>query len=270
MTNVIWIGIAVGVFFAGLGIGYAVFQSYNQPNFATMTPQQMQQMMSDPKLMSQWQQTMMNNPQAMNEWMNTMMQNPQAGQWMRGSMMDNQQVMQNWMTPMMNDPQLRQQMYDTMFQHQQFMQGMMSNQQFQNQWLGPMMGSQGTMGPGMMGTGMGGMMMGPNMMMGTPITQESDILKTITNIENLLDKVSTSYRDGNTNDALSYATTVYLENYEYIEGSIAAKDRPLMEKIELMLRRDLRQMISTGEPANDVDTQINSIKEELAKVKKLF
>jgi hypothetical protein len=264
MTNIVWIGIAVGVFFAGLGIGYAVFQSYNQPNFATMTPQQMQQMMNDPKLMSQWQQTMMNNPQAMNEWMNMMMQNPQAGQWMRGSMMGNQQMMQNWMTPMMNDPQLRQQMYDTMFQHQQFMQGMMSNQQFQNQWLGPMMEGQGTMGSGMMGSGMGGMMMG------TPITQESDILKTITNIESLLDKVSISYRDGNTNDALSYATTAYLENYEYIEGSIAAKDRALMEKIELMLRRDLRHMINVGEPANDVDAQIDSIKEELAKVKKLF
>lgn len=118
----IWIGIAVGVFFAGLGIGYAVLQSTTPAIPMMMNQQQMQQMMNEPDLMNQWHQTMMNNPQAMNSWMNTMM----------------------------NDPQLRQQMYSQMMQNNQFMQGMMGNQQFQNQWMGPMMG-QDTMGPSMMG-----------------------------------------------------------------------------------------------------------------------
>ncbi len=36
-SQYVWIGIAVGVFFAGIGIGYAVFQSSNQPNI-TATP----------------------------------------------------------------------------------------------------------------------------------------------------------------------------------------------------------------------------------------
>ena len=41
------IGITVGVFFAGLGVGYAVLQStYSMP---MMGPQNMQQMMSDPQ-----------------------------------------------------------------------------------------------------------------------------------------------------------------------------------------------------------------------------
>lgn len=111
VSQTIMIGIAVGVFFAGLGVGYAVFQSYNQPNFTMMTTLQMQQMMNNPQMMTQWHQTMMNDPQAMNSWMNTMMQNPQ--------------LMNTWIGSMMNDPQLRDQMYSQMKQNNQFMQGMM-------------------------------------------------------------------------------------------------------------------------------------------------
>ena len=123
VSQAILIGIMVGVFFAGLGIGFAVLQSYNQPNFVTMNPQQMQQMMSNPQLMAQWHQTMMTNPEAMNQWMNTMSNNPN--------------MMNQWMEKVMDDPQLRQQMYGMMFQNQQFMQNMMNNTQFQNQWMNP-------------------------------------------------------------------------------------------------------------------------------------
>ena len=123
VSQVILIAIMVGVFFAGLGIGYAVLQSYNQPNFTMMTPQQMQQMMTNPQMMAQWHQTMMTNPQAMNQWMNTMTNNPN--------------LMNHWMEKVMDDPQLRQQMYGMMFQNQQFMQNMMNNTQFQNQWMNP-------------------------------------------------------------------------------------------------------------------------------------
>lgn len=94
----IWIGIAIGVFFAGLGIGYAVFQSSNQLNFANMTPQQMQQMMNNPNMMNNMMGPMMNNPQFMNQWMSTMMNNPNF----------QQQYMGPWM--MMRDPQFMQNM----------------------------------------------------------------------------------------------------------------------------------------------------------------
>jgi hypothetical protein len=40
---------------------------------------------------------------------------------------------------MMQDPQLRQQMYNYMLQNQDFMYGMMQNQNFQNQYMGPWM-----------------------------------------------------------------------------------------------------------------------------------
>lgn len=307
MTNqALLIGVAIGVFFAGLGVGYAIFQA-NQPNFASMTPQQMQQMMNNPQMMTQWHQTMMNNPQAMNSWMNTMMQNPNMmNQWM-GTMMDNQQFMQqmhnsmmnnpqhmqtmttmmgpNMMGYMMDNPQMNQQMMNMMMGNNQFMQGMMMNPQFQQNWMGPwmsnstnwqnMMGSgwmnQGMMGNNMMGSGMmGGNMMMGNWMMGQPITKNNDVLSTINNIEKLLDQTSSEYRNGNQDKAFSLATTAYLENYEYVESTIAAKDLKLMQKIELMLRVDLRSLIQNGESVDDIDAKIDSIKTELAKVKKLF
>lgn len=125
VNQYVWIGIAVGVFVAGIAIGYTFLQA-NTSNFIPMSSQQMQQMMNNPQTMNQWHQQMMRNPQAMNQWMNTMM----------------------------NDPILRQQMYDTMVQNQQFMHGMMSNQQFQQNWMGPWMMQNNSTWNGMKGPGM--------------------------------------------------------------------------------------------------------------------
>ncbi|MBI5146764.1 MAG: hypothetical protein HZA84_06040 [Thaumarchaeota archaeon] len=275
------IGVAIGVFFAGLGISYAVFSANQSSSFMHMTPQQMQQMMNNPQTMTQWHQTMINNPQVMNNWMSSMMSNPQAIQQMHDIMMNNPQHMQTMMSmmgpsmmnSMMSNPQTSQQMMGMMMQNQQFMYGMMNNPQFQQSWMGPWMSNntnwQSMMGSGWMNQGMmGGNMMGS--MMGTPITKNNEVLSTINNIEDLLDQVSSRYNDGDKNTALSLATTAYLENYEYVESAIAAKDLEQMEKIELLLRADLRNIIQKDEPAQKIDAKIDSIKTELAKVKKLF
>jgi uncharacterized protein (DUF736 family) len=289
----IWIGITIGVFFAGLGIGYVILQGTSTTSLAPMNPQQMHQMMNDPnfrqQMMMQWRQ----NPQTMNDWMSQMMDDPQLMGQMHDIMMNDPNHMQQMhqmmqgntqhmqqMTQMMgshmagmmmNDPQLRQQMIDSMVQHQELMQELMSNQQFQQNWMGPMMGS--GVGP-MGGQGvMGGSMMGQDTMgwmMGTPITAQTDVLKTIDTIEDLLDQASSKYNAGDTAGALLLATTAYLENYEYIEGAIADKDSALMQKVELMLRRDLRHTINTQQPAEDVDAKIDSIKAELQKIRSLF
>ena len=181
-SQYVWIGIAVGVFFAGLGIGYAVLSANQPANFMHMNPQQMQQMMNNPQMMIQWHQTMMNNPQAMNTWMNTMMSDPQAMQQMHDMMVSNPQHMQSMMGPMMNtmmgDPTMQQQMMNMMMGNQGMMGAMMQNQPMMNM----MMGNQGMMGNNMMGSGMmGGNMMMGNMMMGQPITRNSDVLSTIDN-----------------------------------------------------------------------------------------
>jgi len=270
----ILIVIVVGVFFAGLGVGYAVLQSNVPTTTPMMTQQQMQQMMNDPNMMNQWMGTMMNDPQFMQQMHNSMMNNPQHMQTMTTMMGP------DMMGYMMNNPQMNQQMMNTMMANRQFMSGMMMEPQFQQNWMGPWMSNStnwnhmmnsGWMNQGMMGNNMmGSSMMSGHMMMNTPITKQSDVIVTINNIENILNQVSSNYRSGDKNTAFSLATNAYLENYEYIESAIAQKDRPLMEKIELMMRVDLRSMINNGDTADDIDAKINSIKNELGKVKSLF
>ncbi|MBT8173070.1 MAG: hypothetical protein HKO48_05060 [Nitrosopumilus sp.] len=138
----ILIGVAVGVFFAGLGIGYAALQS-TTPTMPMMNdPQSMQQMMNDPQQMNQWMNTMMNDPQSMQQMHDMMMSNSQHMNQMMGPMMDT----------MMNDPQMQQQMMNQMMNHQGMMDYMMTNQDMMNMMMGSNM--------------MGGMMMDGNMMMG--------------------------------------------------------------------------------------------------------
>ena len=249
-SQAIWVGIAVGVFFAGLGVGYAVFQS--SPGDVTLTRQQMMsQMMSDPAAMNEWMNQMMANPQAMQQMHDTMMNNPEHMQQMHQMMMNDPAHMQNMMGQMMMDPATVNQMHQMMLQDPQHMQQMMGMMNMTGM-MGPGMMNQGMMNQGMMGSGM---MMGP-MMMGTPITKQADVLKTIDNIEDLLDQVSTKYHEGDSAGALATATEAYLENYEYIEGAVADKDSALMGKVELMLRRDLRHAINTGQSAEDIDSTI--------------
>src|SRR3972149_4194412 len=61
LSQSVWIGITIGVFFAGLLIGYATIQT-SAPTVPIMNSQQMQQLLNDPQFMNQWQQHMMQNP----------------------------------------------------------------------------------------------------------------------------------------------------------------------------------------------------------------
>ena len=140
----ILIGIAVGVFFAGIGIGYAALQPTTTP--AMMSTQQMQQMMNDPQQMNQWMTTMMNDPQAMQQMHDMMMSNPQHMN----------QMMAPMMNYMMNDPQMQQQMMTHMMNHQGMMDYMMNHPDMMNMMMGDHMMMDGSM--------MGGHMMGSGMM----------------------------------------------------------------------------------------------------------
>jgi hypothetical protein len=90
----IWIGITIGVFFAGIGIGYLVYTNTYNPVTMMQNQQFMQKMMQDPQFHQQMMSNIVQNPQMMSQWMGTMMQN--------------QQFQQNWMGPwMMNDTNWR-------------------------------------------------------------------------------------------------------------------------------------------------------------------
>jgi rusticyanin len=160
-SQYVWIGLAIGLFFAGLGVGYAVFTNNYNPYAMMGNPATFNQMMgNNPQFSAQYMGYIMQNPQYMNQWMS---QNPQ--------------YMGQWMNTMMQDPTLRNQMYSYMFQNKDFMYSIMGNQTFQNQYMGPWMmqnpnfqqqiTNQGNsnpsnnLGSGMMGSsGMGSGMMG--------------------------------------------------------------------------------------------------------------
>ena len=183
VSQAILIGIAVGIFFAGLGIGYGVLQYTNTANSMMNDPQHMQKMMNDPQTMQQFHSMMMNdqqhmqkmindpqhiqkmaemmrsNPQAMNSLMNSMMSDPQIwNQWM-GNMMNDTQLMTQWHQQMMQNPQVFNNWMNTMMMAdpqtmQQWHNSMMNNPQFMNRWMGQIMNDpnfqQQYMGPWMM------------------------------------------------------------------------------------------------------------------------
>ena len=81
----IWFIVVVGVFFVGIGIGYAIIPSTPDVSMI-IDPQQMQQMMNDPNQMTQWHQIMMNDPQVMDSWMNVILNEPKTRQQMINKM----------------------------------------------------------------------------------------------------------------------------------------------------------------------------------------
>jgi len=144
VSQYVWIGITVGVFVAGIGIGFAALQN-SSPSPMGMSPQQMPELMSDPEFRQQMRDSMGQNRQFMQE----MMQDSGNMQQMHSMMMENRQHMQGMMGPMMNtmmdDPEMRQQMMTHMMNNQGMMTHMMNNQGMMN-----MMGENMMMGNNMM------------------------------------------------------------------------------------------------------------------------
>ena len=151
MNQKIWIGIAIGTFFAGLALGIIILQPVSSP---MMTGNQMQIMMHNPQSMEQWHQAMMNDPKAMSQWMNVVMEDPKAmaqfhkimssdpnhmrtmmtnqdvQKWMLGEehlkqmtkmMKENHDLMQGIMMEMINDPEMRLQMLGHMSENPEAM-----------------------------------------------------------------------------------------------------------------------------------------------------
>lgn len=95
VNQTIWIGITVGVFFAGIGISYGLFANTVQSDSLKLSQQAFDQMMSqNPKMAQQWLDTMMQDPQFMqamiqnDEFMHEMMVMMSEQGMMEGSMMD--------------------------------------------------------------------------------------------------------------------------------------------------------------------------------------
>lgn len=98
INQYVWIGIAIGVFIAGIGIGYAVFMNTYNPYSTMMQPQYFNQMMTrNPQFTNQYMGYMMNDPQLRNQMYSYMFQNQQFMYGMMGNTTFQNNYMHNWM-----------------------------------------------------------------------------------------------------------------------------------------------------------------------------
>ncbi len=128
----VWIGITIGIFFVGLGIGYVVFSNqsmnafHNQNMFNQMmgqNPQTMTWMMGDPQIKQQMFQQMMQDPEQMMGWMAN---DPKHIEQMSKIMKEDHVFMSHMMSAMMNDPDLRLQMIGHISENPEALKQMMS------------------------------------------------------------------------------------------------------------------------------------------------
>ena len=89
-------------------------------------------------------------------------------------------------------------------------------------------------------------------------------------IKTLLESVVTEVNSSNYERAEEYATTAYLDNYEFLEAPIEKHDPELKTEIEIAMREELREMIRDGEPPAKIEEHINGILVKLDKAEELL
>ena len=109
VSQSVWVGIAIGVFFVGIGISYAIFSNTYNPSTLKFHNQEIfdQMMSQNPKMMANW---MVHDPKHVEE--------------MATAMRENHDFMMEMMSVMINDPALRLQMLGHMTENPESMEQM--------------------------------------------------------------------------------------------------------------------------------------------------
>ena len=92
----------------------------------------------------------------------------------------------------------------------------------------------------------------------------------IPEIRTLLNQTLDAYENQNYDQADTLAIQAYLDNYEFIEAPLAEQNRTLMETTELMLREDLRQLIQTHAPIEEIQEHVDKINSNLNQAEELL
>ncbi|HJU95618.1 MAG TPA: hypothetical protein VJ643_06260 [Nitrososphaera sp.] len=100
--------------------------------------------------------------------------------------------------------------------------------------------------------------------------EEQDPIAIINNIKSLLTELVAAYRSQDYQGAENIAIEAYLENYEHVEAPIAQHDQQLMEQTEVMLREELRQMITDRVPIEQIEQHIAMINANLDRATELL
>lgn len=74
-----------------------------------------------------------------------------------------------------------------------------------------------------------------------------------------------AYASGDAEGAEELATDAYLEHFELVEGPLGEVDEELNEELEDMIREELRDLITSGANASEVDALIKEIDGDLNK-----
>jgi high-affinity iron transporter len=90
------------------------------------------------------------------------------------------------------------------------------------------------------------------------------------NIKNLLSDIDVAIRnDSDYSSAEKYATTAYLDNFEYLEAPLEKVDPILMKNLELMMREQLRELLKNSQQS-EVIVLLNNITTNLSKAADLL
>jgi len=90
------------------------------------------------------------------------------------------------------------------------------------------------------------------------------------NIKNLLSKIIGSIKNNSDySSAEKYATTAYLDNFEYIEAPLEKLDPNLMNSIEIMMREELRELIRNKQQSQTI-VLVTNITNNLSQAAKLL
>jgi len=100
--------------------------------------------------------------------------------------------------------------------------------------------------------------------------EQGSSIAIINNIKSLLTQLIATYGSQDYQRAQNIAIEAYLENYEYIEAPLAQRDQQLMEQTEVMLREELRQMITDRVPIEQIEQHITMINANLDRAAELF
>ncbi len=90
-------------------------------------------------------------------------------------------------------------------------------------------------------------------------TEKTDLLTYVENIRDLLKQVKVTYAEGDKDTALSLTTKAYLDNFEYLEGTIKQSNPELVDEVETMMREELRDMIRNDASVEEINQQVDAI-----------
>jgi high-affinity iron transporter len=102
------------------------------------------------------------------------------------------------------------------------------------------------------------------------IQSNDSLLPYFGNIKNLLSDIDAAIRnDSDYSSAEKYATTAYLDNFEYVEAPLEKVDPILMKNLELMMREQLRELLKNGQQSEAI-VLLNNINTNLSKAANLL